>query len=180
MFNKGLELLASPSELYDSLNDDSAKGALIKAIFTRLYVDADEDRRAFVSGHDLAEPFDAITAAQAAWRWTTLNKPDKTEDSGQGLSEAVERALSSRRGRHPDGVTASSSNSVTSLLASVFDDHGSCKAKMVELQGLEPWTSSMPWKRSSQLSYSPNPQNFTRLPLESKSKICAWHGRLRR
>lgn len=26
---------------------------------------------------------------------------------------------------------------------------------MVELQGLEPWTSSMPWKRSSQLSYSP-------------------------
>ena len=26
---------------------------------------------------------------------------------------------------------------------------------LVELQGLEPWTSSMPWKRSSQLSYSP-------------------------
>ena len=26
---------------------------------------------------------------------------------------------------------------------------------MVELQGLEPWTSSMPWKHSSQLSYSP-------------------------
>jgi hypothetical protein len=29
---------------------------------------------------------------------------------------------------------------------------------LVELQGLEPWTSSMPWKRSSQLSYSP--KNF--------------------
>lgn len=26
---------------------------------------------------------------------------------------------------------------------------------LVELQGLEPWTSSMPWMRSSQLSYSP-------------------------
>ncbi len=26
---------------------------------------------------------------------------------------------------------------------------------MVELQGLKPWTSSMPWKRSNQLSYSP-------------------------
>jgi hypothetical protein len=26
---------------------------------------------------------------------------------------------------------------------------------LVELQGLKPWTSSMPWKRSSQLSYSP-------------------------
>ena len=26
---------------------------------------------------------------------------------------------------------------------------------LVELQGLEPWTSSMPWKHSSQLSYSP-------------------------
>ncbi len=30
---------------------------------------------------------------------------------------------------------------------------------VVELQGLEPWTSSMPWKRSSQLSYSPTPNN---------------------
>jgi hypothetical protein len=29
------------------------------------------------------------------------------------------------------------------------------KRVLVELQGLEPWTSSMPWKRSSQLSYSP-------------------------
>ena len=28
---------------------------------------------------------------------------------------------------------------------------------LVELQGLEPWTSSMPWKHSSQLSYSPVP-----------------------
>ena len=27
--------------------------------------------------------------------------------------------------------------------------------EMVELQGLKPWTSSMPWKRSNQLSYSP-------------------------
>lgn len=26
---------------------------------------------------------------------------------------------------------------------------------MVELQGFEPWTSPMPWARSSQLSYSP-------------------------
>ena len=31
----------------------------------------------------------------------------------------------------------------------------SCLFCVVELQGLEPWTSSMPWKRSSQLSYSP-------------------------
>ena len=26
---------------------------------------------------------------------------------------------------------------------------------MVELQGLKPWTSAMPWQRSNQLSYSP-------------------------
>lgn len=31
------------------------------------------------------------------------------------------------------------------------------KFYVVELQGLEPWTSSMPWKHSSQLSYSPVP-----------------------
>jgi hypothetical protein len=33
---------------------------------------------------------------------------------------------------------------------------------LVELQGLKPWTSSMPWKRSSQLSYSPvRPRKYT-------------------
>ena len=36
---------------------------------------------------------------------------------------------------------------------------------MVELQGLEPWTSSMPWKRSSQLSYSPTILTLGRVAL---------------
>ena len=35
-------------------------------------------------------------------------------------------------------------------------DQGVKDHLLVELQGLEPWTSSMPWKHSSQLSYSPN------------------------
>ena len=46
---------------------------------------------------------------------------------------------------------------VTNLVLRTIEK-GSAKADpltMVELQGLEPWTSSMPWKRSSQLSYSP-------------------------
>jgi hypothetical protein len=32
---------------------------------------------------------------------------------------------------------------------------GSAERSVVELRGVEPLTSSMPWKRSSQLSYSP-------------------------
>ncbi len=32
---------------------------------------------------------------------------------------------------------------------------------MVELGGLEPQASSMPWKRSSQLSYSPINKHYT-------------------
>ena len=48
------------------------------------------------------------------------------------------------------------------------------RLEMVELRGVEPLTSSMPWKRSSQLSYSPNffmvrPAGFE--PTTSRSAI---------
>ena len=38
---------------------------------------------------------------------------------------------------------------------SPLPDRGSNEALLVEIRGLEPRTSSMPWKRSSQLSYIP-------------------------
>ena len=51
--------------------------------------------------------------------------------------------------------TATDRETLIGLLRSTLEVKGWSKTVMVELQGLEPWTSSMPWKRSSQLSYSP-------------------------
>ena len=43
---------------------------------------------------------------------------------------------------------------------------------LVELQGLEPWTSSMPWKRSSQLSYSPSSRQAAILQGGPAKQVC--------
>ena len=151
VFSRGLDMLSQPDSVYDALQDEAARGALVKAVFGKLYLDADDDRHVTVTDHELATPFDALSAAQAAWQWTAV---DRTLTDALDHAERQRVTMDKTRGRRPDGATASDENLVQ-LLASIFHDRGSSKANLVELQGLEPWTSSMPWKRSSQLSYSP-------------------------
>ena len=88
-----------------------------------------------VTGAELAEPFDALVAAQAAWRWTTLVQSSLTDEVE--LVERLRKAVDVTRGRRPAGATTSSDDAVE-LLASVFFDHGSCKAKVVELRDSYP------------------------------------------
>jgi hypothetical protein len=139
VFTRGLDMLSHPDTVYDTLTDDAAKGALVKAIFTKLHLDADEDRNVTVSAHELASPFDALVAAQAAWRWTTVEQAPAT---GTGGARTPTAALDSIRGRHPDGATASDDH-LANLLASIFDERGSSKAKVVGDTGIEPVTSSV-------------------------------------
>ena len=138
-----LELLNHPQELYRLLRQHNALRdckVLNQAIFKRLYVDWDGEAP-YVAADDLTEPFTTILYAR----------------HDTGLTAAVDAALAS----HENGtlqVEDAADDSGTSLAALLATDRvGQCasKAAMVELQGLEPWTSSMPWKRSSQLSYSP-------------------------
>lgn len=63
----GLRLLSSPRAQYDA-GSDIAKGVLTKEIFTRLYLDGDEERHVSVARHELAAPFDALKAAETTWR----------------------------------------------------------------------------------------------------------------
>ena len=41
-------------------------------------------------------------------------------------------------------------------------------ALVVELQGLKPWTSAMPWQRSNQLSYSPIALHYSKTLLRGE------------
>lgn len=45
-------------------------------------------------------------------------------------------------------------------LSVVLSDHGSSKTALVEHIGFEPMTSSMPWKRASQLRQCPEVLNY--------------------
>ncbi|GAA4411668.1 recombinase family protein [Actinokineospora soli] len=127
----GLEVLARPEVLYTTVQDDATKSIVLKAIFTKLYLDCDEDCRVTVAGQDLAQPFDALNAAETAWRATSGPPPHARTDS------AGERS----RGRRPDGATASADQTVRDLLASVFADRGSSRALLVEVPGIEPGSS---------------------------------------
>jgi Recombinase/Recombinase zinc beta ribbon domain/Helix-turn-helix domain of resolvase len=121
----GVKMLATPRLVYDT-GSDVVRGILTKGIFTKIYVEADEERRASVTRHELTEPFDALVWAQEVWRG---------QQAGSPTPEAVHRrtaASDSNRGHHsPEGVAASVDLRTADLLASVFEDCGSSKAMLV-------------------------------------------------
>jgi site-specific DNA recombinase len=150
----GLRLLTTPRDLYES-GSETVKGVLTKAIFTKLYLDADDERRVRVTGHELAEPFDALDAAQTTWK---QQRTDSDMDTPTGLTAALaehKAQTRSRGGSFLAEATAPAGDRVTDLLASVFKDRGSYKAMMVELRGIEPLTFSMRTRRATNCATAP-------------------------
>ena len=149
---KALELLEEPASLYER-GDEVVRTLLNRAIFTKFMIDGRK-----VVGHELREPFDALDETYQRQQRRSYRRAVGRAD---GDESAVAAPLPHQRGqrriaRRPNlPKEAGARMTLTDLLDRALQARGSSKPVMVELQGLEPWTSSMPWKRSSQLSYSP-------------------------
>jgi hypothetical protein len=153
VFRSTLNLLNNPQALYTEA-PVSGKKIINKAIFTKLYID-DLDGVAQVTNDELNEPYATVLYARRAEG--SLMAPTE-------LRQAVDEALRAARrqpgahkivGYRKDGLTAVPRFTAAASLVCHLRGQGSSKADLVELWGLEPQTSCMPCRRSSQLSYSP-------------------------
>ncbi len=137
----GARLLSNVAALYRKCNDEQ-RTLLNQAIFDRIYID--EDRIVRV---EYSEPFDELVQAKIAWE---RSRAAQGAGDAAGAPEVPEDGHEHKRTRFrafcPEpGSTRSSKG----ILAHLFVGEGSPNSLMVELQGLEPWASSMPWKRST-------------------------------
>jgi hypothetical protein len=119
-------LMQRGAEAY-RLGGPSVRRLLTRAFLARIEVDIDDEQAT------LASPWREIRNAAVHVRKLPARPPE------QHL-----------RRRAPTTMWGSRSNPDP-----LSEDRGSNKDPLVELQGLEPWTSCMPCRRSSQLSYSP-------------------------
>ena len=127
-----LDLIRDPQALYRQAPDE-ARRHLNLTFYERFYLDLKGETNA-----DLREPFQELHDTYRAYHRQLPRRSRQTPQSE----------------RHPEtGVP--SDQTPSSNPSGVYPDGIWSKRVLVELQGLEPWTSSMPWKRSSQLSYSP-------------------------
>lgn len=115
-----LELFDRPRDLYDAATDQS-RTLLNKAIFTRLYLDTETDRRPAVTTDDLNEPYASLVHAVR-----TTSAPHTGQPSRDAQSDA-------------DSPT----KRLSGLLASALAGQSASKAAMVELRGLEPLTPAL-------------------------------------
>jgi len=107
-----LELLERPDQLY-RLASDRARRVLNQAIFTRLYVDA-EDRFTRVHDDEPTEPFAPLIA---------VHRAEQRESGGAA---------------HLSNTAADGGNRTTALLATALTGGCSSKAAWVEVAGIEP------------------------------------------
>ncbi len=113
----------------------SVKRLFNQAFFERILLIRDDDAPdGFAITSELKAPFDTLLSSELR------------------ATEAEHRAR--EQDKTPVGQSADGGFVVKSL--SLSKAQGFSKTLLVELQGLEPWTSCMPCKRSSQLSYSPS------------------------
>jgi DNA invertase Pin-like site-specific DNA recombinase len=110
-----LRLLEDPLELYRTAKQRARK-VLNKAIFGKLYIDADE-QGPFVASDELNEPFETVLMG-------------RRESS---FSEALAKAERARL-----SADTSPDQALADLLNSVLTDQSSSKAAMVGRQGVEP------------------------------------------
>lgn len=127
LLEAAIDFLSDPGDLYArSANKD--RRLINQAVFAKLYVyddaiSADEPSDAFYGLISLQRPVsDVSTTPEAAVR------------------EAHEPTAHRRHSPQREAAL---------LRRALQEDHGSSKAAMVELRGIEPLTSSMPWKRSA-------------------------------
>ena len=145
-----LDLLTDIRALYIASSDD-ARRALNQAIFNNLYIANDD-----VIGDDIKQPLRELLAAQRGWTAYTadLERSAATARAQTELTrhtgpQQQETALS-------DGLLGSDLCGLTeAILTGIYEDGDSSKPLMVEHKGFEPLTSSMPWKRASQLRQCP-------------------------
>lgn len=147
----GLRLLDNPARAYENGNE-TVRTILNKALFTKIMIDGKK-----VVADEPQEPFGTL---RAAYRRSAGRAYLRTSGVASGATGAVadgSGAGTAERPAFPKEDRALGDSSLTDLLelALTLRARGSSTAVMVELWGLEPQTSCMPCKRSSQLSYSP-------------------------
>jgi hypothetical protein len=135
-----LLLLEQPDELYRKL-DHQGRRSLNQAIFNELYIYRDE-----VIDDDLRAPYAAFVEVH---RGSTVIHAERQDNSptlaGHGNT----------RGRWTVTCHRPLWGTEALLLETALSGGGSSKDALVEVMGIEPTTSSMRPKRSSQLSYTP-------------------------
>ncbi|MCA1676539.1 MAG: recombinase family protein, partial [Actinobacteria bacterium] len=122
-FTAALELLADPQGFYQR-GSAAVKRAMTKVIFSKLQVDAEQ-----IAGHELAEGFRGLVEA-GTFGHTARRHNLATDSNDKG-------------GPFPEEGAAFDHVTDADLLNVVLLDHGSSKAAMVELRGIEPLTFSM-------------------------------------
>jgi hypothetical protein len=113
------------------VNDERLLAAIHRGLRGRrpdlkLYIENDD-----IVGDDLREPFAELVAVHRQHQARGYEQTPETAKSRQLACSST------------DGSTKAD------LLALALSGQGSSKTAMVELKGIEPLTSSMPWKRSA-------------------------------
>jgi site-specific DNA recombinase len=122
-FAAALDLLADPQGFYQR-GSAAVKRAMTKVIFSKLHVDAEQ-----ITGHELTEGFRELIEAGTPGH-TARRHHLATDSNDEG-------------GPFPEEGAAFDHVTDTDLLDVVLLDHGSSRAAMVELGGIEPLTFSM-------------------------------------
>ncbi|MGH3680205.1 MAG: zinc ribbon domain-containing protein [Natronosporangium sp.] len=126
------DLLTDPKTLYQRASK-RARRTLNKAIFTRLYIDADQDNRPVVASDHLTEHVEPLVHA-TRHRHTHTNPPSKVEQTDH--NDEVTQALTE------EGLTLREL-SLTELAERAFGSDCSSKTLTVGGTGIEPVTSSV-------------------------------------
>jgi site-specific DNA recombinase len=123
-----LKVMGDSGRIYPLLATQD-KRLFIQALFTKLYVDENG-----ITDEQIREPIAEIVEASR-------------------LATPILREQHRRRGKANESkqpaCSRSTNSTLANLLAMSLAGHGSSKDAMVELRGIEPLTSSMPWKRST-------------------------------
>jgi site-specific DNA recombinase len=128
-----LDMLDDPQELYRQASDP-VRRQLNETFFDRLYLDTDQ-----VIDDRLSKPFNDFVYPRS------LNRR-------RAIHSRVPK-IANQNGAQWDAAGGISTGAA--LLDRVVHDKGLSKAAMVELRGLEPLTSSMPWKRATNCAKAP-------------------------
>ena len=118
-FGAALALLADPQGFYRR-GSDGVKRAITKVIFSKLHVDAED-----IAGHDLRDGIRGLVEAGAADQRQN-HHARQDDESGSILDE--------------DGAAFDLATDAD-LLGVILADHGSSRAAMVEVPGIEPGSS---------------------------------------
>ncbi len=146
------DLLTDPHELYRQASR-RVRRVLNKAIFTKLYLDADEDHRPLVARDELTETVAPVVSAQR----------------GPGVLVGYRKESGVLLTEH----TVYREPTLTELLELAWGQGCWSKAVMVELRGFEPLTPSMRTRCATRLRHNPNRSGPKRYPTGDKGNRSA-------